>query len=237
MSVSPPSNQQPATSNRAYWLASAFSVAWFALWLSAFRPFPEPEFQPEPRPVAAVCPAADEALSRLRAPTLFALPSKEGFSGTFPEKQVNVRPSLERPHQPETYLTRQPAAAPAPDQTKLIESIPLPQNELPAPGATPTEVIRNPEKIVFFFSPGLQPRAADIEVPAEIETLPEASVRIHLTVRPDGTVEHAFFETPTKQPALLSAVRKLHFSPTPKTTDGWLDIRFTPPKEKPGENS
>ena len=223
------------TSNRAYWLAAVCSLAWFALWLSAFRPIPEPAPEPMPRPAVAICSATDETLSRLRAPTLFALPSKEGFSGTFPEKRVNVRLSPERLRQPETYLARQPGTA-APDQTTLIERIPFPQSELPAPGATPTAVIRRPETIVFFFSPELASRATEIKPPSEIESLPDASVRIHLTVRPDGTVAHAFFETPMEQATLLSAVRKLRFTPAPEKTGGWLDIRFTPDRENRGEN-
>ena len=241
MNSSPPSNQHlsceasakraPATCNRACWLALLCSVAWFALWLAAFRPIPESAAAPKPRPSITVVPANDDPLSRLRAPTFFALPSKEGFSGTFPEKRVNVHLSFEQPRQPEPYLTRQPSAA-TPDQTKLIGRIPLPQSELPVPSATPTAVIRNPEKIAFFFSPELQPRATGIEPPAEIESLPEASVRIHLTVRSDGTVAHAFFETPTEQPALLGAVRTLRFNPAPEKTAGWLDIRFSPAKNQ-----
>ncbi len=235
MNTPPSSNQQPATSNRAYWLVAAVcSLAWFTFWLSAFRPIPEPEPRLESHLVAAICPATDPALQTLQAPTLFALPSEQGFSGTFPEKQVNVRLSLERPRQSETYLSRQPVAAPAPDQTQLIESIPHSESELPAPGGNRTTVIRTPEKIVFFFSPELAPRATGIKPPAEIESLSDASVRIRLTVRPDGTVAHAFFETPMEQPALLSAIRKLRFTPTPEETSGWLDIRFTPTT---GENN
>ena len=208
--------------------AIACSVAWFAFWLLAFRPIPEPAPQPKIRPAVAICPVTDPTLNTLQAPTLFALPSEQGFSGTFPADRVNVDLSLERPHQPETYLSHQPAATPAPDQTQLIESIPRSESELPAPGGNRTTVIRNPEKIAFFFSPELAPRATGIETPAEIEILPDASVRIHLTVRPDGTVALAFFESPMEQPALLSAIRKLRFTPAPKETSGWLNIRFTP---------
>lgn len=208
--------------------AFACSVAWFAFWLLPFRPIPEPVFRQESRPPAAVCPAVDETLESLQAPTLFALPSEEGFSGTFPEKRINMALSVKQPHQPETYLARQTTAASAPDQTKLIERIPLPQSELPVPGATPTAVVRQPEKIAFFFSPELAARAAEIEPPTDIESLPGSSVRIRLTVRPDGSVAHAFFETPVEQPALLGSVRKLRFAPAPEETAGWLDIRFTP---------
>ena len=207
------------------------ALAWFALWLTAFRPIPEPAVETPRRTAAAVCPATDDPL---RAPSLFALPAKEGFSGTFPEKQVYVEIDLERPRQPETYLSRQPTASAAPDQTELIESIPLPHSDLPLPEGTRTKVIRRPGPIALFFSPELQPRAQTTSL-AGVEPLPVASVRIHLTVRPDGTVAHAFFETPMEQPALLSAVRKLRFRPASVQTDGWLDIRFTPPKEKPGE--
>ena len=227
----PPNNPQPAPNNRAYWLAAAVcALAWFAFWLSAFRLSPEPAPEPTFRPGVAVCPATDPTLNTLQAPTLFALPSEQGFSGTFPANQVNVRLSLEQPSQSETYLSRQPISTPTPDQNQLFENIPRFESELPAPGGTRTTVIRNPEKVAFFFSPELAPRATETKPPIEIESLSEGSVRIRLTVRSDGTVAHAFFETPTKQPALLSAVRKLRFAPTPKETSGWLNIRFTPAK-------
>lgn len=217
-------------------LALVCSLAWFALWLTAFRPMPESPVESAPRPAAAFCPSADKTLRTLQAPTLFALPSEKGFSGTFPERQVNVDLSLERPRQPDTWLSRQPAAAPAPDQTQLIERIPLLQNKLPAPGAVRTTILRQPKPIALFFSPELQPRAAEIKSLNGIETLPVASVRIQLTVRPDGSVAHAFFEKPMENAALLSTVRQLRFSAAPEETAGWLDIRFTPSKEKAGES-
>ena len=216
-------------------VAIVCALAWFALWLLAFRPVPEPAHTPEPRLAAAVFSATDETLSPFRAPTLFALPSEQGFSGTFPEDRIDIRPSLEQPRQMETYLPRQPTDTPAPNPTQLTENIPLPESELPTPGATRTTVIRHPEKIAFFFSPELASRAAEIEPPAEITALPSASIRIRLAVRPVGSVAHAFFETPTEHPPLLSAIRKLRFTPTPEKTEGWLDIRFTPDREKTGD--
>ncbi len=217
-------------------VALVCSLAWFALWLTAFQPMPEPLVEFAQQPPAAFCPATDKTLHSLQAPTLFALPSKEGFSGTFPERQVNVELSLERPRQPDTWLSRQPAAAPAPDQTQLIESIPLPQNKLPAPGVVRTTVIRQPEPIALFFSPELQSRATEIKSINGIEILPVASVRIQLTVRPDGRVAHAFFEKPMENTALLSTVRQLRFAPAPEETAGWLDIRFSPSREKAGDS-
>ncbi len=204
------------------------SFAWFALWLTAFRPGPETPIEPKPRPAVSIRPAIGKSQSPLQSPTLFALPSEKGFSGSFPEGQVDIDLSLEQPRQPEIYLPRQTAAAPAPDQTELIERISLPQNKLPAPGAAQTAVIRKPEPVTLFFSPELQPRAAETKIPANLEAPPVASARIHLTVRPDGTVAHAFFETPMEHPALLGAIRRLRFAPAPETTSGRLDIRFNP---------
>jgi len=215
-------------------MAIVCSLAWFALWLSAFHPVPEPSFPATPHLAATIFPATDETLSPFRAPTLFALPSEQGFSGTFPEDRVNVRLSLERPHQPKTYLPRQPTDTPAPNPTQLTENIPLPESELPAPGATRTTVIRQPERIAFFFSPELASRATDIETPDVITALPGSSIRIRLSVRPDGNVAHAFCETPIEQPTLLRAIRNLRFTPSSEKTEGWLDIRFTPDREKAG---
>ncbi|MBI9019988.1 MAG: hypothetical protein JEZ10_01865 [Verrucomicrobia bacterium] len=216
-------------------VALVCALAWFALWLTAFRPMPERPAKSKPRPAAAFCPSADRTLHALQAPTLFALPSEEGFSGIFPERRVNVNLSLELPRQPETYLSRQPGAAPAPDQTQLIERIPLPQNKLPAPGAGRTTVLRQPEPIALFFSPELQPRATEIKSLSGVETLSVASVRIRLTVRPDGNVAHAFFEDPMENAALLSAIRRLRFNPAPEESTGWLDIRFSPSTGKEGD--
>lgn len=210
-------------------LAFLCSLAWFALWLSAFQPALEPPFQPVHLPPVALHPRPEGVLRTLQSPTLFARPSAEGFSGTFPENRVDLSLSLERPHQPETYLDRRPAAAPAPDRTQLmIETIPLPQSDLPAPGAPRTAVERRPERIELFFSAELQTRASETGPLKEIEDLSTASLRIHLTVRPDGTVAHAFFDTPAEQPALLSAIRRIRFTPEAEETSGWLDIRFTP---------
>lgn len=208
-------------------LTGAF--AWFAFWLTAFQPIVQHPVQPVPQPSAVLCHPADEPR---QSPTLFALPSKAGFSGDFPPNRVDVPLTLERPRQPETYLSRQPAAAPEPDQTKLVSTISFPQCDLPAPGAIRTTEPRHAEPIALFFSPSLAPRAQDITLPADIEPLPTGSIRIQLTVLPDGHVVHAFFDEPIKNAALMSAARTLRFSPADEETNGWLDIRFTPAQEK-----
>jgi hypothetical protein len=216
-------------------VALVCSLVWFALWLSAFRPVEERPYVPSFSPPVALCPTPGNALHLLQAPTLFALPSEQGFSGIFPERHIDVPLSLEQPRQPKTYLSRQPTAAAPPDQAKLIERIPLLQSTLPVPGEQRTIATRHPDRITLFFSPELQPRATETGTLNEIEDLPVASIRIHLTVQPNGKVAHAFFATPIEQPALLRAVRTLRFSPASEKTDGWLDIRFTPepnPKSK-----
>ena len=209
-------------------VALVCALLWFAFWLSAFRPVEERPYAPSFSPPAALCLATDTALHLLQAPTLFALPSVQGFSGIFPERHIDVPISLEQPRQPKTYLSRQPTASAPPDQAKLIERIPLLQSTLPVPGEQRTIATRHPDRIALFFSPELQPRANETGTLNEIADLPVASIRIHLTVQPNGKVAHAFFETPIEQSALLRAVRALRFSPASEKTEGWLDIRFTP---------
>jgi len=217
----------PPPGNRICWLAALCAIAWFALWLLAFHPVSGPAFCSPTRPAVAISPSPGAMLRSVQSPTLFAFPSKQGFSGTFPENRVSTHPMIERSRPPETYLSRRLVPAPAPDQTKLIEQVSLPQSELPAPGATQTEVVRRPGRMTLFCSPELLPRANGIELPGDLEILSSTSIRIHLTVRPDGRVAHAFFESPARQPALLNAVRKLRFSPAAEKTEGRLDIRFT----------
>lgn len=231
MNTTPPINPPATTSKRAYWLASVCALAWFALWLTAFRPAPTSLFQPESPPRLILHPDINGSFA-LQNPTRFARPSQEGFSGTFPPERIPLRLALRQPHPPETYLSRPSAIAPAQNQPESIEAIPLPQSELPAPGAARTTLVRHPGRIELFFSPELQSRADCAEPFKEIEALSLVTLRIHLTVRPDGTVAHALFETPAEPPALLSAIRKIRFSPSPETTVGWLDIRFTPPAGK-----
>ncbi len=211
-----------------YFLATVCAIAWFAFWLSAFQPSSNTAPQPKTQRSATLCSSTDPTLNTLQSPTLFALPSKQGFSGTFPADQVDVTLSLERPHQPETYLTHQPVAAPIPDQTQLIESIPRSESELPPPKKNRTTNTRKPENIAFFFSPELAARATNIKPPKKLYTLPQTTVRIHLSIRPNGTVKHAFFENPTKQPALLSTIRGLRFDQAYEKTSGWLNIRISP---------
>ena len=215
-------------SNRAYGLAAICALIWFAFWLSAFHPISAPATPPKPPPAITLCRTPNPTLKPLLTPTLFALPSTKGFSGTFPENTIHTPRSIENQHPSKTYLSRQPPASPVTDQINLIESIVLPESELPAPGAKQTTLTRQPEKIAFFFSPELQPRATQIEPATQLDPLPNSSLRIQLTVRSDGTVEHAFFETPTEHPALLQTIRRLRFTPAANKTVGWLDIRFTP---------
>jgi len=202
------------------------ALLWFAFWLIAFHPRPIRKITATVYPAAIFLPAGAEDIREIRSPTLFALPSEQGFSGTFPESHVNLKLSLDQPDQPKFYLPREPADRTPPTQISLLETVPPLQSQLPAPGATHTGSAPRPERIALFFSPSLQVRMPD---PVELDlsgTLPP-SVRIHLTIRPNGTVEQALFETPVENSTLAGAVRKLRFAPAAEQTSGWLDIRFT----------
>jgi len=215
--------------NWTYGLTGICSLLWFVFWLTAFHPMEQPAALSPSRPAISLDPKTDEPLRTLQNPTFFALPSKEGFSGIFPENHVNISLTLERPKHPKMVLARQPGTAPVPDQTQLIKSVPLPSSQLSVPHQYRTIPMRQPDRIALFFSPNLPPCINSTESLQEIKPLSPSSTHIDLTVRPNGTVAHAFFETPTDQPALRSRVYQLRFSPVPKEIHGWLDIRFTPP--------
>jgi len=208
------------------------AAGWSALWLLAFQPSPLCPAVAAAHPEFTRLIADDETLRKLKAPTLFALPSGEGFSGSFIENRVDLRLSLEKPSSPVRYLPHEKTAAPGVDRALLTESIALPQNALPVPGATPPTAVRPVAKTQLFLSPELKSRAGDIlQLNITSAGLPE-TVRVNLTVRPDGTVEHALFETPVTNAALLSAVRQLHFKPATGQTESWIDIRFAQEEKK-----
>ncbi|MCC6972124.1 MAG: hypothetical protein IT434_18070 [Phycisphaerales bacterium] len=104
------------------------------------------------------------------------------------------------------------------------------QTTLPIPGAVLRTDSQAEPQNQLFLSPELKVRAGEFP-PLNIPSakLPE-TIRVNLTVRMDGTVESAFFETPITNTALLSAIRLLPFKPAKEKSEGWIDIRF--PQER-----
>lgn len=216
----------------AFTAALLCAAGWFAFWMLAFRPGPLCPVSTTQHPELTRLVTDDETLRKLKAPTLFALPSGEGFSGSFLENRVDLHLSLEKPASPVRYLPHETAAAPGVDRALLTEETVLPQSALPVPGTTSHAAVQPVTGTRLFLSPELKWRASDtLQLNIASAGLPE-TVRVNLTVRPDGTVEHALFETPVTNAALLSAVRQLHFKPAAAQTDGWIDIRFAPEGKK-----
>jgi hypothetical protein len=208
------------------------AAGWFAFWLTAFRPAPLGQVVESAHPELTRLIADDATLRKLKAPTLFALPSGEGFSGSFLENRVDLHLSLEKPSSPVRYLPHENTAASGVDRALLTEKTALPQSALPVPGATPQEAVRPAAGTRLFLSPELKSRAGEaLQLNIAAAGLPE-TVRVNLTIRPDGTVEHALFETPVTNAALLSAVRQLHFKPATEQTESWIDIRFVQEEKK-----
>jgi len=226
-------------------IALVCALLWFALWLVPFHPAPLHENRPPARPSTAFRPDGVKTFRRLRSPALFALPSEQGFSGDFPKDRINlfvpangtnnvdntlpetrISSSTQPDNQP-FYLPRSPVERAEPDQISLQEPMPQPKMDLPAPGAHPTAIILQPDRIALFLSPELLAR---VDAPPQL-TVPgilPTSVRIHLGIRPDGTVDQVLFETPVENEALAGTVRQLRFKPAAVRTDSWLDLRFTP---------
>jgi hypothetical protein len=208
------------------------AAGWFAFWMLAFRPVPLSPVITAERPEVIRLVADDETLRKLKAPTLFALPSGEGFSGPFLESRVDLRLSLGKPVSPVHFLPHENVSAPDVDKTLLTSKTVIPQSALPVPGATPHATVRPVAGTQLFLSPELKPRAGEtFQFDTAASGLPE-TVRANLTVRADGTVEHAFFETPVTNAALLSAVRQLRFKPAKERAEGWIDIRFAQEEKK-----
>jgi len=207
--------------------ALLFAVAWLALWLLAFRPTtPFAATAVSLRTEFTRLIADEKTLNKLKTPTLFALPSEEGFSGRFIEERIHQSLTLEKPASPARYLPMAPSAVPEISPALLTASTVLPQRALPAPGVAPQIAAPPVTGTRLFFSPELKPRTGDLPPLTLRDTeLPE-TVRVTLSVRADGTVEHSFFETPVTNAALLSTVRQLLFKPALKKTEGWVDIRF-----------
>jgi len=202
------------------------AAGWFALWLFAFRPAPLRPATPAASPEVIRIVEDDETLRKLKAPTLFALPSDVGFSGKFIENQVNLHLTLEKSATPVRYLTKENSAAPDVNRTLLTAETALPQGALPPPSTAPHPAIRPAAGTQLFLSPELKFRASDLpQLNVVAAGLPE-TVRVNLSVRADGTVDSAFFDTPVTNAALLSTVRQLQFKPSKEKTEGWIDIRF-----------
>ena len=223
-------------------LVAAFVCAllWFALWLIPFRPVPPQTTHPSARPPIAVLPAGTESTSELQSPALFALPSKRGFSGEFPESHMNllipssgtdtniplpesgIRPSGE-PEELSRYLTRSPAERTSPDQISLQEAMPELKADLPVPGARPLTPVPQPERIALFLSPEIQNRADEPPQLNVSGSLPPF-VRIHLGIRPDGTVDQVLFDTPVENEA-LAALRSARRRDAIRTPPSVVDMR------------
>jgi hypothetical protein len=202
----------------------------FAFLLTAFNPARSEKVEEPNYPNMALWQNGAEAVRDLHSPTRFALPSREGFSGEFPESNVHLELSLERPHQPTKYLNNNPISRRRPDQPHLREEVPLPHDQVLIPATTKSLIVPQPEHISLFLSPELQTRV-DKPLQIDLETALDQSVRVHLNILPDGTVSQALFEEPVKSIELTGAIRQLRFAPALVSTTGWLEIRFTKREE------
>jgi hypothetical protein len=206
------------------------ATAWFAVWLTAFRPAPAARVTALAHPSAALRPALASLPDALSRPTLFALPSEQGFSGTFPEARIDQSLKLTHPGQSDFYLPRETAARPAPSQIQFVEPVSLPQaGQLSTPGIARSPATARPSDAgtFLFLSPNLRLRSDSPFLLGSVGPLPDF-LRARLRVEPDGTVSQCFFETPLKNSALDGVIRGLHFHPVPESTDGWLEIRVNP---------
>lgn len=202
------------------------ATAWLAFWLFAFRPAPPGPARTVSHPEFTRLIADNATLDKLKTPTLFALPSTEGFSGPFLENRIDLHLTLEKTNSPARYLSPEKVATSSIDRSQLMEETALPQGVLPAPGTAPRTAILPAVETQLFLSPELKPRAGDTPKLSGASAGMSGTLRVNLTIRADGTVEYVFFETPVTNTALLSAIRQLRFKPAAERTESWIDIRF-----------
>lgn len=200
---------------------------WILIWLLAFRPAQlQATDGASPRAELSRLIIDEKILDKLKAPTLFALPSEEGFSGRFIEDQVVRRISQEKPSSPGRYLPMNPAVAPRLNPERLVEQALITKETLPLPGVEPQLAARIASETQLFFSPELKARAVNFAPDALPILDGQDSIRANLSIRADGTIATIFFETPVTNAALLNAIRRLPFKPAKEPSEGWVDIRF-----------
>jgi hypothetical protein len=209
-------------------VAVVFSAAWFALWLIPFRPTEETSLLRSTTPNVTRL-AQNEHVGRvLRDPTLFALPSENGFSGHFPEQHIALNLSLEKTSDPVRFLPPPSFDPPQIDPDVLSGEEPRPTQALPKPNHTTYLNKLTSESGRLFLSPELQARSSGtLYIRSDLTNLPEV-VRAWLQVRADGTVERVLLQTPVQNPTLLPELQKLRFEPASESTAGEISIRFTP---------
>lgn len=203
-------------------------ASWFAVWLLAFRPSPLQPARPLMIPEVTRLVTDDATLRKLSTPTLFALPSDEGFSGRFVEDRITVERTPDLPAGSVRYLPRKVSEVQNVDKARLTSETRLPQRALPVPGVVPRPAVRPAAGTRLFLSPQLKSRAGDFSSFEIASDGLSETLRVNVVVSPDGRVKHAFFEKPVTNAALLNAIRKLPFHPADRQTEGWIDIRFEP---------
>jgi hypothetical protein len=212
-------------------LSTVPACLWFALWLIGFQPAEtgSVESKSEP-PKISIVPDTSLLLDPLRSPSLFALPSENGFSGVFPETLISSPVSATRTEQPLSFLPRPNTSRSTFTPDRIGTRIPLAQETLPVPRIYPSPTPRDDKATqLFFSSETLKTRLINAEVfESIISSETEISAQAHLFIGKDGWVQHAFFDTPTDRANLLQTIRLLRFHPADSDTDGWLTIRVTP---------
>lgn len=202
------------------------AAGFFAIWLFGFSLLPQAGYCRPRRAELTRLVADEKTLDKLKAPTLFALPSETGFSGRFIRNRVDRPAATDKPVPAERFLAMTPPAVPVLDPEQLSEQAISIPDALPVPGARPQTAPVRETGTQLFFSPELKPRAP-ARLPDGLAEIPfQEPVRANLSVRADGTVESVFFDTPVTNAALIRAVRHMTFRPAKSPSDGWIDIRF-----------
>jgi hypothetical protein len=161
------------------------------------------------------------------APTLFALPSEQGFSEHFPADRINLDLSFAPPKQPQFFLEPGRIREGDPNPESLSPAIKPIRAGLRLPGIAAKTTTIPQTGLILSVSPELLQRATQLTLPVRTDKLP-AYARAHIRVEPNGMVSRCFFDTTPKNTALPAAVRALRFAPAPQATEGWIEIRYTP---------
>ena len=217
----------PLQITRPLGIALGAATLWVAFWLVAFRPV-TPTRPVVRRPIARLSVARLSDIPDFIDPALFALPSRQGFSGDFPADRLNSGPRFTSPEQQQYFLEAGVIREGDPNPAPLYHTVRPVQTELPRPNAADAAPAL-PPGLHLSVSPELSDRATATALPELSGDLP-AYARVHIRVEPNGTVSRCFFDTPPPTDALPAAVRSLRFAPAPHPVDSWIEIRSIPEK-------
>lgn len=234
-----PNPRQRERGNLFRWsLAITLMIVIHGFWWFWLSPHIGESVAPAPRATTFRIVTGDMG-QRIWTPTVLALPSEIGFSGTVMTNEIGEGPSIRTPQGPVHYLEREIYESVADDGDGVWTRPPLVVRPPPPPGVS---VDRDPA-VSTTSRPGLRiefdgNRFEDAGLAQEISVVAGTgswALSAWVEWKEDGRIGHAFLESSSERPPVDQAVmRILHrwrpaSSPAPGA--GVLTLRFESPEE------